>query len=92
MAKPSRRELLKLAALGAAGAAAGVASSQEKASATDLTPYEANLAKPLDATAKEKLTAAVEFANATRKARLAYKLPENSEPCTRYVPAGSDPK
>lgn len=92
MAKPSRRELLQLAALGAAGAVAGVATAQEKTSAPDLAAYEANLAKPLDATAKEKLAAAVEFANATRKARLAHKLPENSEPCTRYVPAGSDPK
>lgn len=92
MAKPSRRELLKLAALGAAGAAAGVASAQEKAPATDLTLYEANLAKPLEATAKEKLAAAVEYSATIRKARLAHKLPENSEPCTRYVPAGSDPK
>lgn len=89
MAKPSRRELLQLAALGAAGAVAGVASAQE-VKKPDLAIYEANLAKPLDAVAKEKLAAAVEYAATIRKARMEHKLPENSEPCVRYVPAGSE--
>lgn len=85
--RPSRREVLGRAALGAFLLAPGVAAAQEdKPVAVDTGAFEKNLAKPLDDAAKEKLRAAIKYAESVRKQRMDFKLPENSEPCTVYVP------
>ncbi len=89
MAKPSRREVLQRAAFGAASVlTVGFGSTQETrppGGPEGSDSYEKNLAAPLSDLGREKLKGAIAYAESVRKQRLEYKLPENSEPCTRYV-------
>ena len=79
--------------MGALLLAPGVAKAQEaKPAPVDTEAFEKNLAKPLDDAAKEKLRAAIKYAEGVRKQRLDFKLPENSEPCTVYVPSTGSSK
>jgi hypothetical protein len=84
---PSRREILKAGVAGATALAAGTALPQEKKEAPpDTSAIEKQLAKPLSDKAKKLLEASVKNSQNASKERLKFKLPENSEPCTIYVP------
>ncbi|HSI72503.1 MAG TPA: hypothetical protein VK934_04950 [Fimbriimonas sp.] len=84
---PSRREILKAGIVSAASVASGTALSQERTAAPpDTSVIEKQLAKPLSEHAKKLLEASVRNSQNSSKERLKFKLPENSEPCTTYVP------
>jgi hypothetical protein len=52
----------------------------------DTAMVEKQLAKPLTDQAKKLLKAAVKNNANSHTERMKFKLPENSEPCTMYVP------
>jgi hypothetical protein len=88
--KISRRELAKASLLGAAVLVlptTGTAQETTKPPTTDIDPVamvEKKLAKPLSERAKELLKTSLNDSRQAAEARLATKLPENSEPCFVY--------
>jgi hypothetical protein len=56
----------------------------------DLAAAESKLAKPLPAKSKALARTAVEGLQKASKERQKFKLPEGSEPCTLYIPSGSN--
>lgn len=59
-----------------------------KAAAQDpVSELEKQLAKPFDETARPLAPDAVKAIRQAAEARQKHPLPENSEPCTRYVPS-----
>jgi hypothetical protein len=89
-AKTTRRNLIKTGALGLAAAASGAASAQEpkEEPKVDTSEIEKQLAKPLSEQAKKLLPGAVTNSRNQHSDRMKFKLPENGEPCTVYIPSG----
>ena len=83
--KTSRREILALGAVALVATASGQEPKKEEPP-IDTSEVERELAKPLDDRAKKLLKAAVKNSRTASAERLKFKLPENSEPCTMYVP------
>ena len=92
--KISRRELTKRGLLGAAAIAMPtLATAQEKkpeppdpAIDQELDMIEKQLAKPLSEEARKLTKGSIKSSRDSAKERLKTKLPENSEPCTVFVP------
>ena len=81
--KPSRREVLGAAAIGAAVMAMPMAAAQAKPE-IGVEAMDKEFAKPLSAEAKKLLAEALKGIETSAKDRLKTKLPENSEPCFSY--------
>lgn len=95
----SRRTFGKAAlSAGLAAAAGGATARPEGAAAGTTAPaqsglveeLEKQLAEPLRAQAKPLLKGALQAVRDASEARKKHALPENSEPCTRYVPSGPE--
>ncbi len=85
--KISRREFSKKAALAGLGLAVPSAAISADPVQTDVEKLDRQLAKPLGSDAKKIAKDALAAVQRNTKTRLRTKLPENSEPCTIYVPA-----
>ncbi len=59
---------------------------QTPVSDAEVAAIESQLAKPLTPEARDLLKTAVRYGKEAHANRLKMKLPENSEPCTVYVP------
>src|SRR5687767_3170850 len=95
--KISRRKFAALA-IGAAAAVAegtghGAQGTTEPAPtaevAGDMAAIERKLGKPLSAEAKKLTLEALKNNKKALEERYKFDLPENSEPCTRFVPKGA---
>jgi hypothetical protein len=90
--KSSRRELLCASAIAVVGTVVAKSASAQETAPTDpgvetiVANIEKQMAKPLSDDAKKLLPGAVKNSLTMRADRLKFKLPENSEPCTVYVP------
>jgi hypothetical protein len=98
--KISRREVTKRGLLGAAALAMPtLTTAQEKkqeppdpAIDQELAMIEKQLAKPLSEEARKLTRATIKNSSDAAKERLKTKLPENSEPCTIFVPYSREKK
>jgi hypothetical protein len=68
---------------------ANAQSPQENSQVTQ-EAIEKQLAKGLTPEAKKLLQSAIRGNQAQHTQRLRFKLPENSEPCTVYIPSGAE--
>jgi len=85
--KPSRREILGMAAVGAAALALPTTASAKTGQDMNVDAVDKELAKPLSPEAKKLLIEALKGIETASKDRLKTKLPENSEPCFTYFPS-----
>lgn len=96
--KLSRRQFASRAAAAAAGLALGkIATPQDAAkpvvvSDQDAATIEAGLSAPLSDEAKSILKSTLKANREGVEARMKFKLPENSEPCTVYMPTSGGKK
>ncbi len=86
MAKFTRRQIAKLAGLTAIGAAAPRAFPNTLQAEDPVEKLQSQLAKPFDEQTKPLALEALKAIERLSVERKKTKLPENSEPCTVYVP------
>lgn len=85
--KPSRRELLGVAAIGVVASAIPMTAAAQPKPEVEVDAVSKELAKPLSPEAQKLLEEALKGIETSRKDRLKTKLPENSEPCFTYFPS-----
>jgi len=85
--KPSRREILGVAAVGVAALAVPATAMGQTVQDSDVDAIDKELAKPLSAEAKKIFKESLKGIQTSAKDRLKTKLPENSEPCFTYSPS-----
>lgn len=82
----SRREFGKLAGFSVAASVVPAAAQSTQAPEAEIKELESKLAEPFSAQAKKLASENLASIERSAKRRWAFKLPENSEPCTIYVP------
>ncbi|MCB8933473.1 MAG: hypothetical protein M9921_00855 [Fimbriimonadaceae bacterium] len=83
----SRRRFGKVALTAGLASVAGAAAAVPAAQSGEVEELEKQLATPFSPESKPLVGGALKAVRDASKERMKHALPENSEPCTRYVPS-----